>query len=77
MARDDSHGSIKRITATRSFELHDQLFEWRDLAFQQIANRSNRIHESTLIHQFSKIWGPIARSERSPKRRPVLLSTRI
>jgi hypothetical protein len=34
MARDDPQGSIKRITATRSFELHDHLFEWRDLAFQ-------------------------------------------
>jgi hypothetical protein len=57
MARDDSQGSIKRITATRSFELHDQLFEWRDLAFQRIANRSNRIHESTLIHQFKQDLG--------------------
>jgi hypothetical protein len=54
---DNSRGSIKRITATHSFELHDQLIEWRALAFQRITDRSDRIHESSLIHLLKQDLG--------------------
>jgi hypothetical protein len=54
---DNSRGSIKKITATRSFELHDQLFEWRDLAFQRITDRSHRLHESSLVYLLKQDLG--------------------
>jgi hypothetical protein len=60
MAKDGSSSSthIRKITASKPLELHDQLMEWRDAAFQHLISKGVKCSEITLIYYLKHDLGP-------------------
>jgi hypothetical protein len=60
MARGDSTNfpHILKITATKPLQLHDQIMEWRDAAFQQMIGKSQKFTEVTVFYAFRRDLGP-------------------
>jgi hypothetical protein len=60
MARDGNANlpHILKITATKPLQLHDQIMEWRDAAFQHLVEKGGKLSEISIFYAFRRDLGP-------------------
>jgi hypothetical protein len=60
MARDGNANlpHILKINATKPLELHAQIMEWRDAAFQHLVEKGGKISEISFFYAFRRDLGP-------------------